>query len=322
MEEKQYHPVANIFPMMGQDDYQSLLEDIRENGLLEPIWLHPDGTIIDGRNRYKACLECGYPPSFRTWDGTGSLVSFVVSLNLKRRHLTQSQKAMLAVEILPMLEEEAKKRQVVSGKEFGRGAIKVPQIFAEPIQTNPPLTPFFTTPPKKKDEGEARTQASKLTGVNRQYVSDAKKIKAEAPDLAEKIMQGKTTIQKAKQELRENPRNLDDDWPEEDRSLKKLMEKGYAVVVNLNKNHHVIAWAKKENRFQRIDRQTEWGNPFVLGEDGTRDEVIEKYKSHYLPHKNALQKKIETLKGCALGCHCYPEKCHGNVLADKVNYEK
>ena len=111
--DRQYHEVANIFPLMSAEEYEALKVDIATNGLLEPVWLHPDDhSIIDGRNRHKACVDLGRDPKFRYWDKQGSLVSFVVSLNLKRRHLNAMQKAAVAVDILPILEAEAKQRQV------------------------------------------------------------------------------------------------------------------------------------------------------------------------------------------------------------------
>ena len=67
---------------------------------------------IDGRNRYRACLEPGVAPTFRTWDGQGSLVSLVLSLNLHRRHLNASQRVMAAVKASAVLKEEAKTRQL------------------------------------------------------------------------------------------------------------------------------------------------------------------------------------------------------------------
>lgn len=92
-----FHPVADIFPMMSEREYSDLVEDIREHGLLHPVWLHRDGRIIDGRNRWRACVEAGVVPETRTFVGPDeSLVPFVVSLNLHRRHLSESQRAMVA----------------------------------------------------------------------------------------------------------------------------------------------------------------------------------------------------------------------------------
>jgi hypothetical protein len=80
------HEVAFLFPEMDEAEYWDLRDNIGFNGLREPIWLY-QGKIIDGKHRYKACLETGTEPYFRDWDGKGSLVEFVVSLNLYRRHL-------------------------------------------------------------------------------------------------------------------------------------------------------------------------------------------------------------------------------------------
>lgn len=101
-----FHPAANLFPMMSAREFEDLKEDIRANGLREPIWTH-EGAILDGRNRYNACLrleEEGEPiePEFREWDGEGSVVAFVVSLNLHRRHLNESQRAWIAADLATM----------------------------------------------------------------------------------------------------------------------------------------------------------------------------------------------------------------------------
>lgn len=92
------HPVCAALPDMAPAEYATLREDIRAHGLREAIWTH-DGAIIDGRHRYRACLETGVVPTFRAWDGEGSLVAFVVSLNLHRRHLDASQRAMVAARL-------------------------------------------------------------------------------------------------------------------------------------------------------------------------------------------------------------------------------
>ena len=106
---KEFHEVANIFPLMQGDEFDALKADIAANGLREPVWLHSDGRIIDGRNRYRACRDLGVEPMYRTWDGGGSLVSFVVSLNLHRRHLTESQRAMIAAKLATMGEGRPEK---------------------------------------------------------------------------------------------------------------------------------------------------------------------------------------------------------------------
>jgi ParB-like chromosome segregation protein Spo0J len=99
MTDLKFHPVAAIFPMMDTVEFESLKADIQKHGQLEPIWTH-DGKIIDGRNRYLACRELGIEPKIKEWEPVNGaeLVDFVISLNLQRRHLTASQKALVAVD--------------------------------------------------------------------------------------------------------------------------------------------------------------------------------------------------------------------------------
>lgn len=160
--------------MMGSDEFEDLKQDIAKNGLHEPIWLHPnDDSIIDGRNRYKACMAAGIEPKFRTWDGRGSLIQFVLSLNLHRRHLTSSQKAMIAVDSLPFLEDEAKQRQ------GARTDIreKIPE----------------------GSKGKSVDKAAGIVGTNGRYVSDAKKIQEQAPDIADMVREGSVNMSNAMQ---------------------------------------------------------------------------------------------------------------------------
>lgn len=97
--ERKIHPVGSLFPDMTGEAFAGLVASIRANGLLEPILLHPDGSIIDGKNRYRACLEADVEPRFTTWDGKGSLVALVTGLNLRRKHLDKNQVAALAFEV-------------------------------------------------------------------------------------------------------------------------------------------------------------------------------------------------------------------------------
>lgn len=109
MAELKFHPVANIFPMMEGEDFDHLVDDIKSNGLLEPIWTY-EGKILDGRNRYMACRSIGIEPKFREYKGNDP-AGFVLSLNLERRHLTPTQRAFIALDLVPYYEQAAKERQ-------------------------------------------------------------------------------------------------------------------------------------------------------------------------------------------------------------------
>jgi N6-adenosine-specific RNA methylase IME4 len=100
MTEYKPHELSNIFPLIEGKDFVELKEDIKAHGLREPIVLF-EGKILDGRNRFRACQETGVTPVFEEYTGTDPL-SFVISLNLKRRHLNESQRAMVAAKLANM----------------------------------------------------------------------------------------------------------------------------------------------------------------------------------------------------------------------------
>lgn len=85
------HPLCVLFPRMVDDAFLALTEDIRANGLREPIVVH-DGMILDGGNRYLACMQAGVEPRFIEFQG-GDPISFVLSANFHRRHLSAGQQA-------------------------------------------------------------------------------------------------------------------------------------------------------------------------------------------------------------------------------------
>ena len=87
------HPLCTLFPRLGEGEFSALVDDIKANGLREPITLH-DGMILDGGNRYRACVAAGVVPTFSQFTG-GNLVTFVLSANLHRRHLSAGQQAAI-----------------------------------------------------------------------------------------------------------------------------------------------------------------------------------------------------------------------------------
>lgn len=91
------HPLAAIFPLFDPPDLAALADDIEANGLRDPIWLL-DGKILDGRNRYRACVSKDIDPRTEHYKGKDPL-GFVLSKNLHRRHLNESQRAMVAANI-------------------------------------------------------------------------------------------------------------------------------------------------------------------------------------------------------------------------------
>lgn len=104
------HPAAALFPLMHGGELELLVADIAQNGLREPIMLY-DGQILDGRNRLHACELAQVPPRFIEWDGDGgSPLSFVLSRNLHRRHLDESQRSLIAVRAKEMFKKEAAER--------------------------------------------------------------------------------------------------------------------------------------------------------------------------------------------------------------------
>lgn len=95
------HPAADAFPMMDPGQFKLLAADVRDRGQLESIKLVRVGDedlVLDGRNRYKACLMFGVEPRFEHYEGTDP-VGYVVTLNMRRRHLDESQRAMVAARL-------------------------------------------------------------------------------------------------------------------------------------------------------------------------------------------------------------------------------
>lgn len=169
------HKFADIFPMVEGEQAEQLKIDIKENGLLQPIVLF-EGKILDGRNRYRASKELGLTPKFETYTGEKPL-EFVISGNLKRRHLTESQRAVIAQDIMPMLEEEAKKRQ-----------IRKPESVLEKV----PKQPFH-----------APKEAGKIFQVNEKYIREVKKLREAGNEkVIEEIRAGTKTISEIKKDER------------------------------------------------------------------------------------------------------------------------
>lgn len=105
----EFHPVASIFPMMSVEEFKALKESIAARGQRNPIYTH-ENKIVDGRNRYQACVELGIKPWFEKWDSKGLLVDFVWDLNINRRQLNGGALKLAAGKYAIAHKEEAKER--------------------------------------------------------------------------------------------------------------------------------------------------------------------------------------------------------------------
>ena len=197
------HPVASLFPMIDDESLRGLADDIRENGLREPIVLahmgdgFDDEVLIDGRNRYRACLLAGVEPKFKKLhalpnvssdEGSNAITEdsvsrWIVSHNLHRRHLSPSQRTAVAVEFVAVFAEAAKKRQIEA---LARGN-ETKHSDSSIVENLPQSTEGERRPP-------ATDEAAELFGVSGRSGRDAQYVKNNDPDTFEKVKAGDVAV--------------------------------------------------------------------------------------------------------------------------------
>lgn len=174
---KQIHPLAEIYPLMASAELELLADDIKKNGLLNPIetW---QGKIIDGRNRLLACEMVGVEPEYGEpavdLKTEADLLNYITSLNAIRRHPNKGQLACIAYLALSKLDgmkgtktrtrEEYAMRFGVNSKYITHAAdlhVKLPTLFKavhlgemEMKDAIKELTGKALNPPKKTIKGE------------------------------------------------------------------------------------------------------------------------------------------------------------------------
>lgn len=193
----------NIFPEASEEDYGRLVSDIRQHGYDEtlPIVLY-QGAILDGWSRYRACAEIGIEPVSIQFDGDdAAAIQFTVRTN-KRRNLTSSQWAAVAVEadeiiaaIKARVEEERRAKQAERLKETHKSG-----GFGAGVSDNK------LSNTKTEHETKTAHKTAELFNTNRSYINDAAKLKTERPDAFEKVKSGAATITQIKREIKEEQR--------------------------------------------------------------------------------------------------------------------
>lgn len=163
------HPLCTLFPRVVGAEFDALVADIRANGLRQAIVLYGD-MILDGGNRYRACLEAGVNPHFEHYEGD-SIVSFVLSSNLHRRHLSPGQQAAI----------------VSSAQDWAKA-----QTVGKPKSGN-------VTGLASVAERAAKSGASDKT----QRMAD--KVAKASPDLARQVAHGEISLPKAIEQISPKP---------------------------------------------------------------------------------------------------------------------
>jgi hypothetical protein len=163
------HPFAALFPELPPEELTLLARDIKERGQLEPIIIYK-GLILDGRNRYRACQIAGVKPwieEFNAKGAKGSPQDFVLSRNLRRRHLSMGQKAAIALD------------------------------WSEQIELN-------AEPDKAKALGRPKgtlSEAAKYIGINQQRVFEVRQIRDANQRLYQEVKTGRRSLNSALAEI-------------------------------------------------------------------------------------------------------------------------
>jgi hypothetical protein len=224
------HPLAALIPSMSADEYTRLRDDVAANGLLDAIVLH-EGQVLDGRHRLRACEDTDTEPIFTEYDGD-SPAQFVLSHNLHRRHLSVSQRAMVATDFLPHLMEEAKARQVAH------------------------LRQGITTPSVSKETngGRAREHAAEVVGVSHAVIGRAKRVVDNEPDLAQRVREGEMTVGAAHDEVKRRQAGISKPKQESGQVTARSVQRIAEQAASLEMSVGAIALTKSCSRLTADER--------------------------------------------------------------------
>lgn len=180
------HRYAEMFPDMASDEFDELVKDVRQNGLIEPITML-DGKVLDGRSRLKACIKIGIEPKFVEFDGQDPLM-FAWSKNFARRHFTLKQRVILALQFKEMIAAAAKERMSKGGK------------ISAAARNGQGVT--IVTPLDEKETGKTVDKLAKMAGVSHGTMTAALMVERDAPKLLADIEAGKLSVGAAAKKIK------------------------------------------------------------------------------------------------------------------------
>jgi phage N-6-adenine-methyltransferase len=171
-----FHQYANLFPMLSGDALEGLKADIEQHGVRDPVVLL-NGEILDGRNRYTCARELGI--EFPTVEYTGDdPLAFVISHNLHRRHLTESQRASIAARVANM----PRGTNRFADRSANLQTYNEPQLsLSEQASPRPPMT--------------STADAARMLNVSPRSVADARKVHEYAPpEISQAVDEGRMSV--------------------------------------------------------------------------------------------------------------------------------
>lgn len=191
----QAHPVADLFPMLADDELAELATDIAERGLLQPIMLDAEGRVLDGRNRLAACHLAGVEPRFETYDGDDP-DGYALAVNIARRHLTKGQIAMVAARAAAVCDKPLS----ATAREHEVSKSRV--VYAKIVLDHAPdLADSVISGAVSLDEAYSTARDNKRARDDRE--TQMLKLRGDAPDLADLVTEGTLTLPGALGELRQ-----------------------------------------------------------------------------------------------------------------------
>ena len=169
-----WHDYANLFPMLDAAGQDALRADVKQHGIREPV-IQFEGRILDGRNRYMAARDLGLDFPVAEFDGTSAeALAYVLSTNLHRRHLTESQRAAVAAKLANMTRADAGR---MGAEAQGKATANLPEPQSAPV---------------------SNAQAAEMLNVSERSVRTAKKvIEHGAPELVAAVEKGEVSVSAA-----------------------------------------------------------------------------------------------------------------------------
>ena len=184
------HPVADLFPMLADDELNELAADIAERGLLHPVVLDSDGLVLDGRNRLAACERAGIEPSFVTYDGEDA-GGYALAVNLQRRNLNKGQQAGVLLRAGTYLEDKYGREDAevhgITQQYISKARVVdryLPALLDQVISGAKPLTEAYAEAQKRKQADDS--DAARMV-----------RLQEEAPDLAALVTEERLTLAEA-----------------------------------------------------------------------------------------------------------------------------